>query len=268
MDQLDRDTLEILAAEHVLGLNGPAARQSVSEMAAGNDDLAEAIAAWETRLSPLAEALPPVTPPASLWNSIAASAFGQQKKPKLADLPLEEQVHRWQRRASRWKTLFFTGFVLGGSAAAALAALFIVTPNWATLHPPRQVVDNLSARLGVSLPAEVPPRPAAALLVDYSREPVFSAHLAENRLTLASLRKADLPEGKSFQLWYWNDARVMVWLGEVTAEGGVISLPEAAVRPGTKLCISLEDKGFDGRNMTVAPGPQSYIGRLIKGADL
>jgi anti-sigma factor ChrR (cupin superfamily) len=67
------DDRDLLAAEYVLGtLDGPT-RIAVRRHMATDASLRDAIAAWERRLAPLAEGVPPVEPPAGLWDRIAAS---------------------------------------------------------------------------------------------------------------------------------------------------------------------------------------------------
>lgn len=265
MDQLDRDTIEVLAAEHVLGLLGPTSRHSVIEMAEMNPDLAEAIEAWEMRLGPLAAMAPAIAPRAGLWSRIAAETI--DRKEAAAPLSAEDQIRVWRRRAIRWKTLFFSGFMVGGSAVAAMVALVFVSPNWVTLHPPAAVMENVTQRFGVSLPAQYPPRPAAAVLVDEARDPYFTARLVDAKLTLTPTRTATIPDGKTLHLWIWTDPKTLIWLGEITAEGGIITLP-AGAKPGNKLCISLESPGTIGTGLSAPPGPQAFVGRLIDGVNL
>jgi len=61
-----------LAAEYVLGTLQGRARQRFERLLAELPALAERIQAWQARFEPLDEDLRPVTPPAHVWENIAA----------------------------------------------------------------------------------------------------------------------------------------------------------------------------------------------------
>ncbi len=67
------DDRDLLAAEYVLGTLDGAARTAVRRDMASDAGLRDAVAAWERRLLPLADGVPPAAPPADLWDRIAAS---------------------------------------------------------------------------------------------------------------------------------------------------------------------------------------------------
>lgn len=61
-----------LAAEYVLGTLHGRARRRFERLLAETPALAERVRAWQARLEPLDADLPPVAPPASVWEHIAA----------------------------------------------------------------------------------------------------------------------------------------------------------------------------------------------------
>jgi anti-sigma-K factor RskA len=96
-----------LAASYVLGtLRGPARRRF--ERAVGADAaLAGLVSRWEDFLTPLAEDVKPVAPPARLWPSIEAR-LGRRRAPATAGL---------------WSSLAFWRWLGAGFATAAIALL-------------------------------------------------------------------------------------------------------------------------------------------------
>ncbi|MFD2262330.1 anti-sigma factor domain-containing protein [Lacibacterium aquatile] len=278
MDQLDRDSLDILAAEHVLGLLGTSTRGEIEAMAANNPDLAEAIQAWESRLAPLAELAPEVAPQAGLWARIAGATFEQAAKAKAVeeDIPAEiidgRVLKALKRKASRWKTLFFTGFVLTGAAAAAVVALFLTTPAWVSFHPPAEIVARLQDRLGVKIPdtmlAQIQPaaRSNVVVLVDESRNPMFVMKPMGDKMAVMPVASVAPPaDNKVMHVWVWTDPKTIVWLGTVGPEGTMVPMP-AGVKPGNRFCISVEPSAEQ-------PGPaptgqQMYVGRMVDGTKI
>ncbi|MEO8669058.1 MAG: hypothetical protein ABI399_11120, partial [Bauldia sp.] len=67
----ERDDIEALAAEYVLGTLDAGERSAAEARLAADMSFRAAVAAWERRLQPLADALPPVEPPADLFHRIA-----------------------------------------------------------------------------------------------------------------------------------------------------------------------------------------------------
>ena len=105
----DPDLRQKLASEYVLGTLHGRARARFERLLLSDAQLRDEVAAWQTRLMPLADALPPVTPPPRVWRGIQ-SRIGVQA-------------------ASRWSLAFWRNLGLVSTAAAAALALYIaVTP--------------------------------------------------------------------------------------------------------------------------------------------
>ena len=108
----ERDEIDILAGEYVLGTLDAAERTAVSARRQRDPALNAAIAAWEHRLAPLADTVLPVAAPEALREKIEA----------LADARVAEdatQIVVLARRAERWRRLAI--------AASALAACLLMT---------------------------------------------------------------------------------------------------------------------------------------------
>jgi anti-sigma-K factor RskA len=101
------DLQERLAAEYVLGTMTSRVRRRFEDYLERSPSLRAAVAKWENHLSPLAERLAPVEPPARVWKRIEARIGARAAQP----------VSRF------WSRL---GFSLGGAAIAAAATLFAV----------------------------------------------------------------------------------------------------------------------------------------------
>ncbi|MGH8728906.1 MAG: anti-sigma factor [Burkholderiales bacterium] len=70
MKYRDQNLREMLAAEHVLGALTARTRARFLRSLKEDASLRRTVAEWETRLNPLAYALPEVEPPARVWNTI------------------------------------------------------------------------------------------------------------------------------------------------------------------------------------------------------
>jgi anti-sigma-K factor RskA len=167
----DREDIDGLAAEYVLGTLDASERTAVAARRQREDDLDAAIAAWERRLSPLAEAVPPLEPPAGLFTSIEArlaNANGQSTGPGLI-VELQQRVRRWRNLAA---------------AASAVAACLLVVIGVREMVRPQVP----SSYVAVFQKDDV--SPAFLLSVD----------LATRTLSIRTVA-AERQPGKSYQLW-------------------------------------------------------------------
>jgi anti-sigma-K factor RskA len=99
-----------LASAWVLGtLRGPARRRFAAHLAA-DADLRRVVARWESFLTPLAESVPPVEPPARVWRAIEA---------RIAPRPLPAS-------ASLWTSLAFWRWTGAGLATACVVLVSVM----------------------------------------------------------------------------------------------------------------------------------------------
>jgi anti-sigma-K factor RskA len=130
-------------------------------------DLDAAIGAWERRLSPLAEAVPPLEPPAGLFARIEA---------RLAEAGGSGQIIELQQRVRRWRNL--------AAAASAVAACLLVVIGVRELVRPQAP----SSYVAVFQKDDV--SPAFLLSVDL-----------QTRTLSIRMVAAERQPGKSYQLW-------------------------------------------------------------------
>lgn len=106
MNYSDPELQRRLAGEYVLGTLRGRARDRFERLARQQPRLQAEIAAWQKRLSPLAEAIPPVAPPQRVWRRV--------------------QARLGLRPPSRFSMAFWRNMSLVSTAAAAFLALYIV----------------------------------------------------------------------------------------------------------------------------------------------
>jgi anti-sigma-K factor RskA len=164
----DREDIDGLAAEYVLGTLDASERTAVAARRQREGDLDAAIGAWERRLSPLADAVAPLEPPAGLFSRIEA---------RLANAGGGAgQIVELQRRVRRWRNL--------AAAASAVAACLVVAIGVREMVRPQVP----SSYVAVFQKDDV--SPAFLLSVD----------LATRTLSIRMVA-AERQPGKSYQLW-------------------------------------------------------------------
>ncbi|HEX3633274.1 MAG TPA: anti-sigma factor [Casimicrobiaceae bacterium] len=219
---------DALAAQYVLGTLSARARARFARLVRGDQLLGGAVRAWEERLSPLAESVPPVEPPESVWTGILAR-IGR------AAGSASERHSVWAA-VSLWRGLALTGF-----ATAIALALVLLSP-----------------------PLE---RPAATLVVvlagqDAKPALVASADRNGRLLTVKAIAPLSPAADRSLQLWALPAAGNPRPLGLVPASGVVqIALPVAAgtaLQDIPALAVSLEPRG--GSPTGLPTGPVLYSG--------
>lgn len=123
MRRLPRDLAHALAAEYVVGTLRGRARSRFESIARDDRDVATIVRQWETAMTPLAERVAPVEPPARVWRAI------------------EARIAPEAGRRDPWGSLAFwrrVGFASTACAIALLAAvLTLLRPQPA--HEPMMV---------------------------------------------------------------------------------------------------------------------------------
>lgn len=168
MRKLSQAAAHALAGAYVLGtLRGPA-RQRFEAMRRDDPTLAAVVRDWEAGLTPLAERVPPVEPPARVWKAIEArldsARPGTESSSSLS--PGRPTSEAWRGSGSSlWSSLAFWrtfGLTAGGLASVLLATfLYLATgprgepvfvavltdPRAAATAPPHLVVSMHSPDL-------------------------------------------------------------------------------------------------------------------------
>jgi anti-sigma-K factor RskA len=219
---------DALAAQYVLGTMSARARARFARLARGDPVLAAAIRAWEDRLSPLAESVAPVEPPASVWSAILAR--------------IDRAAASTPERRTVWATVsLWRGLALTGFATAIALALVLLSP-----------------------PLERPAATLVVILAGQDAKPALVASADRNGRLLTVKAVAPLSPGadRSLQLWALPAAGNPRPLGLVPASGVVqIALPVdagTALQNIPALAVSLEPLG--GSPTGLPTGPVLYSG--------
>ncbi|MES2366882.1 MAG: anti-sigma factor [Pseudomonadota bacterium] len=101
----DPELRQKLASEYVLGTLHGRARARFERLLRNDARLRDEVAAWQTRLMPLADAVPPVNPPPRVWRNI--------------------QTRLGMHAVSRWSLTFWRNLGLVSTAAALMLAVYI-----------------------------------------------------------------------------------------------------------------------------------------------
>ncbi|HEY7945282.1 MAG: anti-sigma factor domain-containing protein [Burkholderiales bacterium] len=220
---------DALAAHYVLGTLSGRARARFARIARGDRVLGNAIRDWEDRLSPLAESVPPVEPPARIWPAI------------LARLDRGGVVAAPERRLAWASVGLWRGLTLAGFATALALAVVLLTPQ----------VERPEATLVVVL-AGPDARPAL----------VASADRNGRLLTIKAVAPLAPGADRSLELWALPAQGNPRSLGLVPASGVVrIALPVpagTALQDIPALAVSLEPRG--GSPTGSPTGPVLYSG--------
>jgi len=183
------DEHELLAAEYALGVLEGADRARVESMAKSSPAFAARIAAWEARLSPLADEIAPEAAP-NLLPDIEARLFG----------------------TSRRRFALPDGWLFGLVGTGVMAALSVV-------------VVGLLLQYGGMGPAPAPIQ--SATLQAAGNDYGFSAQIEGGQLVLTQIKGAGPATGRSFELWLIDGDKPPVSLGLVD-HGLTVPAPTAA----------------------------------------
>jgi anti-sigma-K factor RskA len=230
MNYLEPERLDALAAQYVLGTLSRAARDRLARLASGNETVAAALRAWETRLLPLAESLPPVVPPERVWPAILDRIQGQREP------------------SSIWANLgLWRGLTLAGFATAMALAVVLLTPR------PETAIETLVVVL-----AGQDARPAL----------VVSADRSGRTLTVKAIAPVQPAADRALQLWALPEQGSPRSLGLIPTTGAASSvvrldLPAPvglALQNIPALAVSLEPQG--GSPTGLPTGPVLYSGPI------
>jgi anti-sigma-K factor RskA len=228
MDYLKPQRLDELAAEYVLGTLSRAGRARMARLARGNETVAAALRAWENRLLPLTESLPPVSPPERVWPAILSRIRDQRGS------------------GSVWTNLgLWRGLTLAGFATAMALVVVLLTPR------PETPLETMVAVL-----AGQDARPAL----------IVSADRSGRILTLKTIAPVQPVSDRVLQLWALPEQGAPRSLGLIPASGGGLvrlNLPTPAgqaLQNIPALAVSLEPPG--GSPIGLPTGPVLYSGPI------
>jgi anti-sigma-K factor RskA len=235
---------ERLAAEYALGTLRGLARARFARALREDAVLARAVAEWEARLAPLADAVPAVQPPARLWRAIEAR------------LPAA--------RARLWESVAFwrgLGLATSGAAAVLLAAV-------ATLQPPAPVPAPAPVVLKVPS-AEMAEVYLAVLQDPKTQKPLVLASVNQrsDQMQVRTLDPSIRVAGKDLELWALPAgggaprSLGLIGAGE-RATVRLAALAERSLADVPALALSLEPQG--GSPTGAPTGPVLAAGPCVK----
>lgn len=234
---IDENDIEGLAGEYVLGTLDGAERTAVAGRRLREPTLEAAIYAWEQRLIPLIYAIPPVQPPAGLYQKIEA-LLARRERGRPDDVvelaALRNKVGRWRASA------------LVASAIAASLAVFVGVKEFAPKPPSRNLVAVLQKDAA---------SPAFLVTVD-----------VDNKLMTVRPVAAQREPGKSYELWLVHDSLgAPKSLGLIDEPGAMRKPALGAYKPdvieNATYAVSLEPEG--GSTTGAPTGPVVFAGKLI-----
>jgi anti-sigma-K factor RskA len=165
----EKDDLQALAGEYVLGLLEPAEADDVERRMTTDTALRGAVAGWRDRFVEIDAAAAPVAPSTELWRRIADDVAA----------PHARQI-KAAKRPSLWSSIgFWRGATFAGAALSALLAIFS----------------------GI-LVQQMQPRPIAVAVLqsdDASPGAIIEA-FADGSVRLVPLRAIDVPAGRALQV--------------------------------------------------------------------
>ncbi|MEX0606305.1 MAG: anti-sigma factor [Marinobacter sp.] len=175
----DRDDLDMLAAEFVLGTLDADERASVTRRLVAEPELNALVEEWEVRLAPLADSIQPVTPDPELFARIERQIDAEQHTPTEQPSPANSTVIALRTRLRRWQ--WSTG--VASAAALLLIAVLVLQPR-----------------------PESAPQSFVAVFQQNDQQPAFmlSVDLNTRQLSIRPVTAEPLQE-KSYQLWIKAD---------------------------------------------------------------
>jgi anti-sigma-K factor RskA len=230
---------DLAAAEYALGTLDPGERAGLAARRLREPELDAAIRAWEARLSPLAEAAPPLEPPSDYLAAIEARI--RAASPGSPAAPSDAIVLALRRSASRWRA--------AAIGAASLAAMLAIG-----------VVFRETTREGV-------PHEYVAVLQKDASSPAFAVtvNLDSREFTVRPVA-APAASGKSYELWLINDklgaprSLGVIDAAGATRAGKLAGFDRGVVEQAT-YAVTLEPPGGspDGK----PSGAPVFVGKLI-----
>jgi anti-sigma-K factor RskA len=236
------DRNDALAAEYVLGTLDPAERASIAARRRREPALDVAITAWEHRLGPLADLIPPVDAPQRAFGRIEERIDRLDRMPAMT-AGSKVDVTLLQRRAGRWRRIAIAASAL----AASLVAVIYVRE---TQRP------------------QVAPRTFVAVMQKDDASPSFlvTVDIETRMLTVRPVAATTLPD-KSYQLWMAHSSFEGVRSLGLVSERDLTPRPVLAqfdrgVIENATFAVSLEPAG--GSPINKPTGPVLFHAKLIQ----
>jgi len=233
----ERDDLDMLVAEFVLGTLPAQEREYVETRRREDPEVEALILQWEERLGRLAEETEPVQPSPALFAKIEKALDRIESTPREAAetsnvVALHSQLNRW-----RWST------AIASVAALVLMAILVFQPQ-----------PSPQTQSFVAVFQHNDEQPAFLLTVD----------LKEQRLNIRPVTAEPRP-GKSYQLWIKadelgpNPRSVGVLGNDFTLDEGALRNYDPALLKEATFGISVEPEGGSPTGQPTGPAIHGYL---------
>jgi anti-sigma-K factor RskA len=225
--ETDRDDIDALAGEYVLGTLDADERRAAEARLSSDAGFRAAVAGWLSRLQPLADTATPIEPPDGTLERVLARIDLAQGVPAANVIELRRSVRRWRMTTA-----------IVGAAAAALAAFILVD----LAVPPAEQSEFV------------------AVLTSEGAAPKFVATVDVARGTLSIRRVGEAaPADKSYELWAIEPGQAPKSMGLVEEASLSRTLEQSPA--DLTLAISLEPTG--GSPTGAPTGPVVFSGALV-----
>jgi anti-sigma-K factor RskA len=235
----DDSEIDAIAAEYALGTLDPSERAAVAARRSREPALDRAITAWEHRLAPLTELIPPVEAPAGTLAKVEERIERQERRSGMV-APVD--IATLQRRIGRWRT----AAIAASFAAVALAGV-------ATF---REFQRSAVPRTFVAVMQKDDASPSFLVTVDI-----------ETRLLTVRPVTANAQPDKSYQLWMAHSSFEGVRSLGLVSERDLSPRPvlaqfDRSVIEAATFAVSLEPAG--GSPIDKPTGPVLFHAKLIQ----
>lgn len=241
MDQLDAESLNVVAAHYVLGILSQADRQVFQSLLQERPELMHLTYGWERRLNPMAYVLAPHSVPPQLWQKIERY-LNQLQAIGTPDTAPSDAIVRtfWQPWA--W---------LSTALAAGLVLWIAMQPATLTVSPqPVPVVAQQSRDI--------------AILTGEQQSASWVVRQQNDRLLLSAVGQQAVSADRDLELWVIADNQAPRSLGVIRLQQGeavISSQLTGQISSQMTLAISLEPK--NGSPTGQPTGAVLYSGKVV-----
>jgi anti-sigma-K factor RskA len=211
------------AAEYALGVMPSAERMRFAARLATSPELQAAVAAWEMRLSGLADAVEPVAPPPHVKAALLATLFAPERK------------------AGFWNNLW----LWRGVSVASLAALAVMAGLYLRAPAPQGTVY------------------VAELTSDTAKVRVIAYYEPQSGKLRLDRRAGGVQSGRSMELWLIDGDQKPKSLGLMPAEEtGAVSVPASLREAMPRAVLAVSDEPQGGSPTGQPTGPVVAVGKV------
>lgn len=231
----ERDDLDMLVAEYVLGTLPAPERDYVEQRRLADPEVENLIHQWEQRLEGLSADIPEVQPTAGLFNRIEEAL--DQLDPGQPSAPVRDNVIALRRQLRRWRW----STAIASAAAVVLVAVLALQP-------------------------EPNPQSFVAVFQHNDQQPAFllSVDLEKRQLEIRPVTAEPRP-GKSYQLWIKADElgpkpRSVGVLGDgFTLDDDALREYDPSLLKRATFGISVEPEGGSPTGQPTGPAIHGYL---------